>query len=51
MSEKQDKVFTVYAAGGMFSEHELNTNILIKDFVWKLSSGKYYLDSAAVDGK
>ena len=43
MSEKQGKVYTVYAAGGMFSEHELNTNILIKETIWQLSEGKYYL--------
>ena len=42
-TNKQGKVFIVYAAGAMFSEHELNTNILIKDIVWKLSGGKYYL--------
>ena len=39
----QDSVYTVYAAGGMFSEHELTTNILIKENIWRLSQEKYYL--------
>jgi hypothetical protein len=35
--------FSVYAAGGMFNQHELTTNVLIKEAVWRLSSGKFQL--------
>lgn len=36
-------LYTVYAAGGMFTQHELATNILIKEAVWRLSNGKFQL--------
>jgi nucleoside 2-deoxyribosyltransferase len=35
--------YTVYSAGGLFTQDELTTNILLKEAVWKLSSGKYQL--------
>lgn len=35
--------YTVYSAGGLFTQHELATNVLIKEAVWRLSSGKFRL--------
>lgn len=35
--------YTVYAAGGLFNQHELATNVLIKEAVWRLSNGKFLL--------
>jgi nucleoside 2-deoxyribosyltransferase len=35
--------YTVYAAGGLFSQHELATNVLIKEAVWRLSNGQFQL--------
>ena len=35
--------YTVYAAGGLFTQDELATNILIKEAVWRLSNGKFQL--------
>jgi nucleoside 2-deoxyribosyltransferase len=34
---------SVYAAGGMFTQHELSTNVYIKEAVWKLSRGRFQL--------
>ena len=38
-----DSHFTVYSAGGLFTQDELATNILIKEAVWRLSNGKFQL--------
>ena len=35
--------YTVYAAGGLFNQHELATNVLIKESVWRLSNGRFTL--------
>lgn len=35
--------YTVYSAGGLFTQEELSTNILIKEYVWRLSNGKFKL--------
>jgi nucleoside 2-deoxyribosyltransferase len=35
--------YTVYAAGGLFTQHELATNVLIKEAVWRLSNGQFQL--------
>lgn len=35
--------YTVYSAGGLFTQDELATNVLIKEAVWRLSNGKYQL--------
>jgi nucleoside 2-deoxyribosyltransferase len=35
--------YTVYSAGGLFTQDELATNILIKEAVWRLSNGKFQL--------
>lgn len=35
--------YTVYAAGGLFTQHELTTNVLIKEAVWRLSKGRFEL--------
>jgi nucleoside 2-deoxyribosyltransferase len=35
--------YTVYSAGGLFTQDELATNIMIKEAVWRLSSGKFQL--------
>ncbi len=38
-----DGPYKVYAAGGMFTQHELTTNVLIKESVWRASNGKFEL--------
>ena len=35
--------YTIYSAGGLFTQDELSTNILIKEAVWRLSNGKVQL--------
>ena len=35
--------YKVYAAGGLFTQHELATNVLIKEAVWRLSNGRFQL--------
>jgi nucleoside 2-deoxyribosyltransferase len=35
--------YTVYAAGGLFNQHELATNVWIKEAVGRLSNGKFQL--------
>jgi nucleoside 2-deoxyribosyltransferase len=35
--------YTVYAAGGLFTQHELAMNVLIKEAVWRLSDGRFQL--------
>ena len=35
--------YTVYAAGELFTQHELATNVLIKEAVWRLSDGQFQL--------
>ena len=35
--------FTIYSAGGLFTQDELSTNVLIKEAVWRLSSGKFQI--------
>jgi nucleoside 2-deoxyribosyltransferase len=35
--------YTVYSAGGLFTQDELATNVLIKEAVWRLSNGKFQL--------
>lgn len=35
--------YKVYAAGGIFTQHDLVTNVFIKEAVWKQSNGKFEL--------
>ena len=35
--------YTIYSAGGLFTQDELGTNVLIKEAVWRLSNGKFQL--------
>jgi nucleoside 2-deoxyribosyltransferase len=35
--------YTIYSAGGLFTQHDLGTNVLIKEAVWRLSNGKFQL--------
>jgi len=35
--------YTVYSAGGLFTQYELSMNILIKEAVWRLSNEKFQL--------
>ena len=35
--------YTIYSAGGLFTQDELTTNIMIKEAVWRLSNGKFQL--------
>jgi len=36
-------LYTVYSAGGLFTQDELAMNIMIKEAVWRLSNGKFQL--------
>ena len=38
-----DGPYTIYSAGGLFTQDELATNIMIKEAVWRLSDGKFQL--------
>lgn len=40
---KSAKSYTVYAAGGIFTQHDLATNVFIKDSVWRQSNGRFEL--------
>jgi hypothetical protein len=35
--------YTIYSAGGLFTQDELTTNILLKEAIWRLSDGKFRL--------
>jgi len=35
--------YTIYSAGGLFTQDELAANILIKEAVWRLSNGKFQI--------
>jgi nucleoside 2-deoxyribosyltransferase len=35
--------YRIYSAGGLFTQDELSTNILLKEAVWRLSNGKFQL--------
>jgi nucleoside 2-deoxyribosyltransferase len=35
--------YTVYTAGGIFTQHDLTTNVHLKKAVWQLSKGKFAL--------
>ena len=35
--------YTIYSAGGLFTQDELSTNILFKEAIWRLSNGKFQL--------
>lgn len=35
--------YQIYCAGGLFTQDELTTNILLKEAVWRLSGGKFQL--------
>jgi len=37
------ETYTAYAAGGLFTQHELMTNVLLKESVWEISGGKFAL--------
>jgi len=37
------KTFYVYSAGGLFTQHELTTNVLIKKAIWERSQGRFEL--------
>jgi len=42
-ASNSDGHYSVYAAGGLFTQHELATNVLIKEAIWRLSNGKFQL--------
>lgn len=37
------KPYTVYSAGGIFTQHDLAANVFIKDSIWRQSNGKFEL--------
>lgn len=43
MMNKSEIPYRVYSAGGLFTQHELTTNVLIKQAVWEGSKGKFEL--------
>ena len=43
--EAVENAYTVYAAGGIFTQHDLAMNVFIKDSVWRQSHAKFELQS------
>lgn len=35
--------YTIYSAGGLFTQDELGTNVMLKEAVWRLSNGKFQI--------
>jgi nucleoside 2-deoxyribosyltransferase len=35
--------YTIYSAGGLFTQDELATNVMLKEAVWRLSNGKFQI--------
>jgi nucleoside 2-deoxyribosyltransferase len=35
--------YTIYSAGGLFTQDELATNVMLKEAVWRLSHGKFQI--------
>jgi nucleoside 2-deoxyribosyltransferase len=35
--------YTIYCAGGLFTQDELATNVMLKEAVWRLSNGRFQL--------
>lgn len=42
-SESLSESYRVYLAGGLFTQHELATNVSMKEAVWRLSNGRFEL--------
>jgi len=42
-SAKAAGPYRIYSAGGLFTQDELSTNILLKEAIWRLSNGKFQL--------
>ena len=42
-SESLSESYRVYLAGGVFTQHELATNVSLKEAVWRLSNGRFEL--------
>lgn len=38
-----DLQYTVYFAGGLFTQHDIATNVFIKESIWRQSNGKFEL--------
>ena len=43
IDENPSGPYTVYAAGEIFTQHDLAVNVFIKEALWRLSRGKYQL--------
>lgn len=45
IARKTDPIgpYTIYTAGGLFTQDELATNTMLKEAVWRLSNGKFQL--------
>ena len=39
----ENNSFKIYSAGGLFTQHELTTNVLLKKSIWEQSDGKFEL--------
>jgi nucleoside 2-deoxyribosyltransferase len=35
--------YTIYSAGGLFTQDELATNVMLKEAIWRLSNGKFQI--------
>jgi nucleoside 2-deoxyribosyltransferase len=42
-TEKAAGPYTIYSAGGLFTQDELATNVMLKEAVWRLSNGKFQI--------
>jgi nucleoside 2-deoxyribosyltransferase len=42
-TEKAADPYTIYSAGGLFTQDELATNVMLKEAVWRLSHGKFQI--------
>jgi nucleoside 2-deoxyribosyltransferase len=41
--DKTTDPYTIYSAGGLFTQDELATNVMLKEAVWRLSNGKFQI--------
>ena len=42
-SENRSETYVAYLAGGLFTQHDLVTNVWMKEAVWRLSNGRFEL--------
>jgi nucleoside 2-deoxyribosyltransferase len=42
-TDRAANAYTIYSAGGLFTQDELAMNVMIKESVWRLSNGKFQI--------